>query len=481
MLSTHRHWVHLFGLLSLFGCLWVHYVLLQGVPHVVDESSYLLQARVFASGHRTAGAWPLSEYFHLAYWNSAPISYSAFPFGWPLLLSIGELIGAPGLINPICAASLPYLTYALVKPLRGDREALIAAMVISISPGVWVLGGTMMSHTSCLVAALGLWVALRHDNPKLIWAVVCWGYWLWARPFEGVLFGLPLTLWAVRLNWASLLRLAPLYALVLGVQLWDNFVLTGHPTTFPVNVWFEAKAALGTVPEGCNALGFGENIGCIPTLGTMGHSMEKAIRIARDSLFRLDYLLLAFSGSFVLAVMGLWRWKQGWPYALALVWPVVAYMFYWSPGSLYGARFYHNLYLFLPLFLAAGLSVLPKHWPFVAVPMVVVFGGFQIAGDLGNGYRCVDGELVSNVRGLDLTGTVFIDIRHKYMEEWPAFWFEAQECTVVQMATGIAAENRPNLQIRQLPSDSSKLELAPQPHYVLRKWTSEPAELLRIE
>ena len=481
MPSTDRYWIHLLGLIALLGCLWVHYVLLQGVPHVVDESSYLLQARVFAAGSRTAGAWPLPEFFHLAYWNSAPISYSAFPFGWPLLLSLGEVLGVPGLINPLCAASLPYLMYALAKPLRGEREARIAAMVIALSPGVWVLGGTMMSHTSCLAAAMGLWVALRHDRPKLLWALLCWAYWLWARPFEGVLFGLPLTLWALRLHWPSLFRVAGLYALAMGVLLWDNYALTGQPLTFPVNVWFEAKAALGTVPEGCNALGFGENIGCIPTLGTMGHSFEKALQIARDSLYRLDYLLLAFSGSFVVALVGLWRWKKGWPYALALVWPVVAYMLYWSPGSLYGARFYHNLYLFLPLLLAAGLAILPKYWPYIAVPTVIVLGGFQIAGDLGNGYRCVDGELVSAIRAHELEGTVFIDVRHKYMAEWPSFWFEAQECTVVQMATGIAAENRLDLQIRQLPSDASKLNQAPKPHYVLRKWNAEPAELLRIE
>lgn len=133
------------------------------------------------------------------------------------------------------------------------------------------------------------------------------------------------------------------------------------------------------------------------------------------------------------------------------------------------------------MLMAAGLSILPRKWPYIVVVGLALAGGSGVARDLGNGYRCVTGELASAVQAHDIQGTVFLDIRHRYMADWPALWSEPQECTVIQMVTGVVAENSDTLHIRQLPGSTEEMLRAPKPHYVLRKWSDGPAELLHIE
>ena len=57
-----------------------------------------------------------------------------------------------------------------------------------------------------------------------------------------------------------------------GLILWDNMQLTGSPWSFPMSVWYDAWQGR----PGCNGLGFGDGIGCAPTLGSFGHASEGA-------------------------------------------------------------------------------------------------------------------------------------------------------------------------------------------------------------
>ena len=150
--NKNRTFIFLLGLTTFLLSLMVHFFLLQGVPHVVDETSYLLQAKIFANNSRTGPSFPLPHLFGLPFWITEPHSYSVFPFGWPLLLSFGTRLGLSSLINPLCAAFLPWLTHLIVYPIRSEREANIAACIIAFSPGIWIMGGSYMPHTSCLLS-----------------------------------------------------------------------------------------------------------------------------------------------------------------------------------------------------------------------------------------------------------------------------------------------------------------------------------------
>src|SRR5262252_7196719 len=78
---------------------------LSAVPTVHDEAAYLLQARIFASGHWTAPAPPLPEFFEQYHVLVTPVLAGKYPPGHSLVLVPGIWLGAPGLM-PIVLAGL---------------------------------------------------------------------------------------------------------------------------------------------------------------------------------------------------------------------------------------------------------------------------------------------------------------------------------------------------------------------------------------
>ena len=67
-----------------------------------------------------------------------------------------------------------------------------------------------------------------------------------------------------------------------------------------MSVWYDAWQGR----PGCNGLGFGDDIGCAPTLGSFGHTPAKAISLGAEAWQRFDRLLLGVSGGSVLAAVG---------------------------------------------------------------------------------------------------------------------------------------------------------------------------------
>src|SRR3954465_8892188 len=72
-------------------------------PVVSDELSYVLQARIFASGHWVAPAPPSEAGFQQLHVLVSPVLASKYPPGHPLLLAIGAIAGAVWLIPLLLA------------------------------------------------------------------------------------------------------------------------------------------------------------------------------------------------------------------------------------------------------------------------------------------------------------------------------------------------------------------------------------------
>ena len=399
---------------------------LQGVPHVNDEIAYTLQARLFAGGMRTGPPAAEPNLQGFAMWVSAPRSYSVFPIGWPLMLALGEALHLGVLVDPLLAMALPVLTWLLVRERLEEPVARLAALVIAVSPGVWLLAASRMSQTSVLVALLGLAVVVFRcrDATWAWWAAgTAAAYVVLARPFDAVVVGIPLLL-AGLLRGPGLRARLPLVllpGLAAAVVLADNHHVTGHALVFPVNQWFDTVWHR----PGCNRLGFGPDLGCTPTLDGFGHTPAKALILSLDSARRLDRLLLGLPGGLVLAAVGaVWGARRTLPLLLLGLLPVAAYALYWSPGAAYGARFWHPIYLVLPALVAVVLHRAGRRLSPLVAPLLVA--GLPVATapsllrDLGNHYWCVDGRIRDALAEVGATsGTVLYQGRGSRPVAWP--------------------------------------------------------------
>lgn len=450
---------------------------LQGVAHVSDEVAYTLQARLFAAGQRVGPPADEPSMMLYPFWQATPESYAVFPPGWPALLALGERLGAPWLVNAALAGLLPALSFLLARAWgRPEDEARLAALAAALSPGVVLLAGSRMAHTSVLVSLLlALVVVERRRDRARAWSLGGLGlaYVVLARPFDAALLGVPLwALGALRLRGQPdrLPRLAAWTlpaALAAALLLLDNHARTGDPFTFPVGPWFDAWVAdMGRGP-GCNGLGFGADRGCHPTYGSWGHSPAKALRIAAETGVLLDRFLLGLPGGLALAALGAWRLRRGLPWvAAALV--VLGYGLYWSPGNVFGARFWHPLYAVLPVLVAAGLGALPasvRGW----LPAGLLAGGLlwglgRTTGELARGYWCVDGGLARALRaeGVD-HGLLFVAGGGTRQEGWPGLGRPDFTCDPL-LASGAAFQlhdptgGPEGLQVRHALSSQAELQ-----------------------
>lgn len=478
--SVHDRWL-LLGLTALSCALAVGVALgpLEGIPHVTDEIAYTLQARLLAGGMRMGPAPPEPGLSAFPFWITESATHSPFPVGWPLLLATGEFVGAGWLVNALLACALPGLTWWLSRSWIADiRVARFAAATVALSPGVWVLSASRMSHTSVLVALL-LSAACISARRHVWMAGLAVAYVLLARPFDGVFLGGPLLLWGVLRCTAGRERMALVLLPLLGVigVLLDNHQLTGHPLHFAMNTYLDTVAR-----PGCNRLGFGETVGCHPTLGSLGHSPVKAVQLAVDSARRLDRLLLGLPGGVLLVGWGISRLPRN-IRRLMLLWTglvVGAYLLYWSPGKAFGARFWHPLYVVLPMAIGAALASFNPRIATVLLVGVSLTGGGLIAKDMGNRFWCVDRTLQDQLhaQGID-HGVIFFHGDGLREASWPTMGIEQMMCTPLLEAGDLLHVQDPlhirgGLQIRFALNDLETTR-----GYMATHHPGEPAWLVR--
>ena len=122
------------------------------LPHVPDEVAYIFQAKLLASAHMNAPLPPVEEAFDFFYppfllpFHGHWASY--YPFGHPLLLSLGVKLGAIWLIPPIVGGLCVLLTYAIGRKVYSARVGLLAAFLLVASPFFLMTSSNLMSHNT---------------------------------------------------------------------------------------------------------------------------------------------------------------------------------------------------------------------------------------------------------------------------------------------------------------------------------------------
>ena len=290
---------------------------LRGGPRIIDATSYYLEARGFAEGHVT---WPAGEpetavlgRFLVRSEDAAGARAAVlFPPGYPLLLALGFLVGAPLAVGPLLAAALVVATFALAKEIaRGSPELAgvpLSAAALSATCGAlrYHTADTMSHGLAALCFTVAVTWLLRARAREAgegelttetrrtrgateffggslaggarsgVGAAVIagvFGGWLFAtRPASGLAFagtaivilwgGAPSSYGAPR---AFFVRRAQMLACVALGAVPFLFVYVVHQR-LATGSWLvsthAAHYALNDGPAGCFRYGFGEGIGC---------------------------------------------------------------------------------------------------------------------------------------------------------------------------------------------------------------------------
>ncbi len=343
------------------------------IPHITDEAAYLFQARIYAEGHLWAPPPPVTGFFeHYHLMIEGQRWFSKYPPLFSLVLALGVLSGWPWLINPLLGAMLTVTLYLIARQLFSFRIALIASILLIVSPLHMFMSATMMAHT---LTALCLWqmiyqslAGIQTGNPmRFAAAGALWAAAFMTRPFTAAAVLLPASIGAA-VSWrrcftrkaagkmlaASAAGAYPILALF---ACWS--VLYCSDSGQPMIPYISYHAA--------DTLGFGadKGAGWLMTWGSWGHTPAKALRSI--SVF-LENTMQYFHGwplgmSLVFVPLAFWdkaNSKRPMLFLLGVFLSLVAgHAFYWATEHLgYGARYWYAGMPGITLLSAVGLNSL---------------------------------------------------------------------------------------------------------------------------
>jgi hypothetical protein len=401
------------AILSVLTARLIEHLALRDVPHVMDEMAYILEARTFLLGHVTVPPQLPRAAFEMWLVDNRAARYAVFPPGWPVLLAMAMRVHLELWLNPLLHGATVMAVGSVVKRLGGEwRSRLAGAAIYGFSPQALLLAASLMSQP--LIALCAVVVVLGGvsacsgsvSRGPMLAAGVALGVAVAARPACALVLGLTLAVFLAialrrgRLTIASVMALAAPVALGSALLLVYNGAVTGRPTRFPQNLYFEEHGPPVDLPDfryrpGCNDLGFGASHGCDATPHTIADGVANTGENAEA------WGLLAGGGPliFVAALLGaaLGRERAASFAALSSIgFAVAIYALYWNAGTCFGARFYHAALPPLCAVAGVGIEVALARWRVIALAAATVWLAW-------NGYamRASGREIANDYFGTD--------------------------------------------------------------------------------
>ena len=350
------------------------------LPRVQDEVNYFFMGKMFASGHVWLDVPAAREFFAYRFFVQEEHFYSLFQPGWPLVLAMGHLLGAPWLMGPLCVGLATVLVFGVARQLMRDGEALCVVALIGVSHVWWFQGASMMSHMyACLLGLVAVHGALQgygtkkreDDNRRMrmVWLIIsggAFGLMFSVRAATAVALCFPVMivggygLLRDRTRWREalcfLIALSAMGSLQLGYNAW----VTGS-LSFAQDRYFDLTEPV----RRCHRLGLGAGIGCPhehgPDLGRYGFTASRAWEVTRMRLEQLRWDLFGAGVGALWSVfaLGCWRRRKTVAFLASLCLSVISlYFFYYYHGNLYGARYYFEIIPYLMMLCVLGVSAL---------------------------------------------------------------------------------------------------------------------------
>jgi hypothetical protein len=340
---------------------------LGAVPHIADETAYLFQARVFASGAAWAPVPMLPEFFqHEHIVMDGGRWYGKYPPLFPALLALGVASGVGWLVNPLLAGLCGVAIFGLGRELAGWRWGIAAWLLALASPFFAILGATLMSHTTAaLFVTLFAWMLVRALRRGRVLPAVAAGASLGCvmltRPYTALLVGLTGAAWAAAalggpqrrrvLTRGSLVVLAALPFLAAALA-WSAWMSGG--TVLELHAAYDPSDSLGFGPD--------KGAGWLKTWGTWGHTPAKALRSVWFHLDHTSHYLLGWPGRLSLGLLLAPFVLGGLPRAARLLGGVGlalvgGHAAYWATQHIgYGSRYWFDAVPGLLVLAAMGLK-----------------------------------------------------------------------------------------------------------------------------
>jgi hypothetical protein len=167
-----------------------------------DESAYLLQARIFASGQLVAPTRPLPEFFQQYHVFVEPVLATKYPPGHSLLLTPGIWLGFPGLVPALLVALTAALLCSLTLRFANATTAVLAVLLATTSDIALRFNPSYFSEVTTAALFLVAWWALLQywEFGRLRWLMLCAtavGLGAITRPLTMLAFSLPVGLCAL--------------------------------------------------------------------------------------------------------------------------------------------------------------------------------------------------------------------------------------------------------------------------------------------
>lgn len=207
------------------------YFALGAGPYLVDGTTQLVQARLFAAGNVAIAEDAPTAFFHFQYLAESSRGWtSQYPPGFALLLALGIALGTASVVGPVLHGLTAWLGVRLVRRMfPRDTVLLIAAAALFVaSPFALALAGAYMNHgASALLGLAGVAAALRWAGDRR---------WLWAT-VAGASLG-------------AMATIRPLSALSIGVVVAAGpWLLGAAPPSRPrIASWFGGLTAGAILP-----------------------------------------------------------------------------------------------------------------------------------------------------------------------------------------------------------------------------------------
>lgn len=236
-------------------------------PHLHDEHSYLIQARMLARGRLWMPPLPdgLGEFFESFHLLVTSVYASIYFPGTALMYVPGVWTNVPYWLTSllICAATAAAL-FALVDRLLGRKYAWLAALMFVATPQVRMNSTSILSHLPAMLAGVLIvltWTRWR-ESKKLTTAALLGAVLGWSaivRPYDLLAYAIPVgtcVLSELRTDGARrgsivLVTMALAAAPFVSLQLTLNHATTGEWLTTPYRSYidqFQPGSSLGFPP-----------------------------------------------------------------------------------------------------------------------------------------------------------------------------------------------------------------------------------------
>jgi len=161
-----------------------------------DESAYLLQAEIFASGRLSGAPPPLPEFFEQYHVLVTPRLAPKYPPGHALLLVPGVWLGWPGLVPVLLYGAAAGLFFATARRLAGAWVALLAWLLWLSAPAGNIWRCTYLSESTSTAAWMaGAFLLLtwwQRGRPRDLVGIAVVTAWMGiTRPLTAVAFSVP--------------------------------------------------------------------------------------------------------------------------------------------------------------------------------------------------------------------------------------------------------------------------------------------------